>query len=99
MSSTLKRLATSYHIVIDALTELSIDYVPATAGLFVNANIKDTGSNDVIVKAVKAGVVVGSGTEFNSVEGERGWIRITFALPEDVTQEGMRRFKILLDAS
>jgi aspartate/methionine/tyrosine aminotransferase len=91
IESTRKQLAASYKIVEDILKELDLEYVPATAGLWVNAKAKDAEAGDTVAKARAAGVVIGAGTEFNTVPGEKGWLKITFALPEDILLEGMKR--------
>jgi aspartate/methionine/tyrosine aminotransferase len=96
LSTTRSRLAACYKIVVDTLTELGIEVFPSTAGLWLNAKVKDAETADVIEKGREKGVIVGRGTEFNGVEGENGWIKITFALPEEILKEGMERLKAAL---
>jgi gliotoxin/aspirochlorine biosynthesis aminotransferase len=41
----------------------------------------------------EGGVKVSPGRSYNGSEEEKGWARITFAVPEDVLNEGMARLK------
>ncbi|KAI9745240.1 MAG: hypothetical protein M1818_001518 [Claussenomyces sp. TS43310] len=96
LDTSSKRLAASYQIVEDALKELGLEFLPASAGLWVNAKVNGAESSDVVHKLKESGLKVGSGTEFNTVEGEKGWIKLSFSLPEDVLREGMVRLKACL---
>jgi DNA-binding transcriptional MocR family regulator len=100
LSSVRAQLAKNHQICHDVLTsaELSgrVEFLPASAGLWANAKVilKDgETTQDVVAKAKEKGVIIGPGTEFNMVKGESGWIKLTFALPEERVQKGMERLK------
>jgi DNA-binding transcriptional MocR family regulator len=103
IASVHEKVAKSHQVCHDTLTspDLSnrVEFVPATAGLWANAKVilkeGETGQ-DIVAKAKETGVVIMGSPEFNMVERESGWIKFTFALPEDIVQEGMRRLKVSL---
>lgn len=96
-----RRLAESYQIVAGALQQWHVEFIPAQAGLFVFAKlakgIRTWKEEEMVVESLKeSGVLVGSGRAFHGVEDEKGWIRLTFALPEDVLREGLKRVQSCL---
>lgn len=96
-----KRLAESYQIVAGVLRQWNVEFIPASAGLFVFAKlakgIKTWEEEETVMERLKeSGVLVGSGRAFHVVEGEKGWMRVTFALPEEVLREGLKKLQSCL---
>ena len=96
-----RRLADSYQIVVAVLRQWDVDFIPAHAGPFVFAKlakgVRTWKEEEMVVERLKDnGVLVGSGRAFHGIEDEKGWIRVTFALPEDVLREGLKRVQSCL---
>jgi hypothetical protein len=53
LSSTRKRLAASYQIVADALTETGLESIPATAGLWLNAKVSKMPSRRTLFRRLE----------------------------------------------
>ena len=93
-----ERLSRSYKIISSTLRELNLDFIPANAGLFVFVKVAPGATTwdeeAAVVEGLReSGVIVSPGKPYNGNEEEKGWARITFAVPEDVLIEGMARLK------
>jgi gliotoxin/aspirochlorine biosynthesis aminotransferase len=93
-----KRLASSYLILTEALKKWGAEFIPANAGLFVFAKLRnkvtDWEEEMALVKLVEdSGVIVSPGKRFDGASEEKGWVRITFAVPQDVLEEAIRRIE------
>lgn len=86
-------LRTSYSKLAGFFKSLSIQYVPAVAGLFVLARLCDDDSeaaeSDMLAKLNRRRVCLVPGQSCHC--SEPGWFRITFALKATDLEEGMRR--------
>lgn len=101
MAMNKRRLAESYQIVAEALRQWNVEFIPAQAGLFVFAKlakgIRTWEEEAIAVERLKeSGVLVGSGRAFHGMEGEKGWMRLTFALPEDMLRVGLKKVQSCL---
>ncbi|TVY20174.1 putative aminotransferase aclI [Lachnellula arida] len=98
LETNLERLAHNYSILTDALTSLRFDFLPANAGLFVfvkvvkNAQTWEEEAN-VIRRFAEYGVKVSPGREYVGEDGEKGWARIGFSVPETMLREAISRMK------
>lgn len=92
-----RRLSASYAIVTSTLRQWDVKFIPASAGLFVFARLikgaQTWEQETAVVERLKndAGVLVSPGRAYHGVEGEKGWVRLTFAVPALVLTEGLRR--------
>ena len=97
-----ERLSNSYRILTDTLANWGIIFVPANAGLFVFVQVVEgaqTWEDEAkMVKAMAdAGVIVAPGRRFDGGETEKGWVRVTFAVPTETLQEALLRIKGCLE--
>jgi gliotoxin/aspirochlorine biosynthesis aminotransferase len=96
-----KRLASSYLILTEALRKWGAEFIPANAGLFVFAKlgnkVTDWEEEMAVVKLLEdSGVIVSPGKRFDGAPEEKGWVRITFAVPQEVLEEAVRRIETCL---
>ncbi|TVY87214.1 putative aminotransferase [Lachnellula willkommii] len=98
LETNLERLAHNYSILTDALTPLRFDFLPANAGLFVFVKVvKDAQTweeeANVIRRFAEYGVKVSPGREYVGEDGEKGWARIGFSVPETMLRDAISRMK------
>lgn len=91
-----KRLSESYRILVGFLQKREIEFIPANAGLFVFARLakgcRSWEEEAMIGERLKEnGVLVSPGRTYHGLEEEKGWMRITLAVPEDTLREGLER--------
>lgn len=72
--------------------------MPANAGVFVFVKVASGATTwddeEALVELLReAGLKVSPGKVFRGSEDEKGWVRITFAIPEDQLREGVARLK------
>ncbi|KAI1123945.1 pyridoxal phosphate-dependent transferase [Nemania abortiva] len=84
----------------DFLTFHNVSFYRPTAGCFLWARLggkSATKESDAVLwqDFASAGVALAIGGAFN--ETERGWFRITYALPQDDLEKGLRRIEAALD--
>lgn len=100
----LQRLANNYKILTDALKSLNFEFLPASAGLFVFVNVvknAETWEDEakMIRRFAEYGVKVSPGREYVGEDGEKGWVRIGFSVPETMLREAISRIeKCIVDA-
>ncbi|KAJ9488957.1 hypothetical protein VN97_g4320 [Penicillium thymicola] len=92
------RLGRLYMILTVFLKTRGIEYIPASTGLFVFARLAPNATKweeeAAMVRRLKeAGVLVGPGKIYHTAEGDKGWVRLTFALREDILQQGLQRLQ------
>jgi DNA-binding transcriptional MocR family regulator len=80
------------------LKEHKLRYIPVGAGLFVFAQLapraKTWTEETAMVNHLKeAGVIVSSGKAYHGLESEKGWARVSFAIPQTELLEALRRMK------
>ena len=90
-----QRLAKAYQLLAAVLDRYGVDFIKPTAGVFVFARIAPHATSweeesEVVRDLQKAGVRVGQGKAYLA---KPGWARITFALPETVLVEALRRLE------
>jgi aspartate/methionine/tyrosine aminotransferase len=81
-----------------ALKEIGLEFMPANAGVYVLAKVasgaKTWDDEETAVELLReAGLEVCPGKVFGGSDDEKGWVRITFAVPEDQLREGVARLK------
>ncbi|ROW17439.1 hypothetical protein VPNG_00941 [Cytospora leucostoma] len=96
-----ERLSAAYTLLTTFFREIGIPYVPCNAGLFVFARLapKAVTWEDEAATASKlreAGVLVSEGRAYHGPEGEKGWMRVGFAVEEGQLREAVRRMRGVL---
>ncbi|TGO49593.1 hypothetical protein BOTNAR_0426g00090 [Botryotinia narcissicola] len=91
-------LSKTYTLLSSILNYLGIDFLPAIAGFFVFVKLakdSETRKVEAVVKKFKEfKVMVSPGNQFGCSENEKGWARITNAVPEEEFKEGIMRIWI-----
>ncbi|PIG79338.1 aminotransferase GliI-like protein [Aspergillus arachidicola] len=90
------RLAGAYTTLTTAFKATGIEYFPSYATVFVLARLAPTASTwDEEMLALRAymqaGVAVVPGRAYHMPEGQKGWMRVTFAVSNEDLLEGIRR--------
>lgn len=89
------QLAKAYAQVVETLDRYNIQYLPASAGLFICVRLSesdDPGEERRIQEALrreKVALMPGSAYHFR----ERGWFRLSFALEPEVLVAGLERIR------
>ena len=96
----MERLSLSYRAIVETLERHGVEYIPATAGLYVFARLAPEAKNlqDEICfqhRLRDSGLLVSPGRAYQIGSERLGWFRITFALEEGV----LRRVLDILDCS
>lgn len=96
-----ERLAQSYTTITSWLKELGLQYLPCNATPFLMVRIDQdaqTWEDEAkVVQALKdAKVLVSSGKSQHMPESEKGWARLTFALPPEKMRVAFERMKPVL---
>lgn len=96
-----ERLTKSYQILVQALERWDVEYIPSSAGLLLFVKVLKNATNweeeaDMVERIKKGGVLVAPGKRYN-VDGEVGWIRLLFAVPEGIMREAIKRIGKVLD--
>ncbi|KAF7128641.1 hypothetical protein CNMCM5793_003492 [Aspergillus hiratsukae] len=89
-----ERLLDCYRLLTDFLDSRRIEYVPATAGLFVFARLMPTAKSwddeaKLKQSLQKKGLLVSPGKLYHLTSGQKGWFRLTFAIPKDQLTEAV----------
>ncbi|TGO08971.1 hypothetical protein BTUL_0184g00180 [Botrytis tulipae] len=91
-------LSKNYTLLSSTLNHLGIEFLPVNAGFFVFAKLSidsETRKEEAVVKKSKEfKVMVSPGKQFGGAENEKGWARITIAVPEEEFKEGIKRIWI-----
>ncbi|KAH8723133.1 pyridoxal phosphate-dependent transferase [Phaeosphaeriaceae sp. PMI808] len=96
-----QRLRRHYSVVTKRLQRWGVPFIPATSGPYLlQAKISNSESGDVAqILRSKAGVLVAPGSAFH-MQGQgsnSGWVRITFAVPMDVLEDGLNHIESALE--
>lgn len=99
-----ERLAQSYSILTESLIKWQVEFLPANAGLFVFAKVvrdaRDWEEETAVVGALgSSGVIVSPGRRFDGGESEKGWVRMTFAVPKEQLVDALGRIEPILHPS
>ncbi|THV46835.1 hypothetical protein BGAL_0357g00010 [Botrytis galanthina] len=105
LSSLLNRnnalLSKNYTLLSSTLNHLGIEFLPSNAGVFVFAKLaknSEKWNEEAVVKKLReCKVMVSPGKQFGGAENEKGWVRITIAVPEEEFKEGIKRIRICVD--
>ncbi|KIA75383.1 1-aminocyclopropane-1-carboxylate synthase [Aspergillus ustus] len=88
-----ERLGASYKAITNVLQAHRVQYIPATAGLFVFARLKPNATakdeTDFQQRLRITGIVVSPGQAYHIGPENRGWYRLTFALPPAQLQQAL----------
>jgi len=95
------RLRNAYETITTALQEWKIEYLPVSAGVSLWAKMAPDAKTwedetDIINRLRENGLVVGSAKQYGGINMEKGWMRILFAVNEDVLKEVIRRMEIVV---
>jgi len=90
------QLAKNYALLTQALDQWGIDHLPTHAGFHLFAKLaKNAQTWDEEMAFVKqllhAGVMVAPGKNFGGVDGQIGWVRMSFSIPEKDLRVGLER--------
>ncbi|KAB8268857.1 pyridoxal phosphate-dependent transferase [Aspergillus minisclerotigenes] len=94
------RLAEAYSTLTTAFKATGIEYFPSYATVFVLARLAPnttTWEDEMLALRayMQAGVAVVPGRAYHMPEGQKGWMRVTFAVPNADLAEGIRRIKMI----
>ncbi|KAE8164392.1 pyridoxal phosphate-dependent transferase [Aspergillus tamarii] len=92
------KLAETYTILTTALKATGIEYFPSCATVFVLARLAPhaaTWDEEILALRayMQAGVAIVPGRAYHMPEGQKGWMRVTFAVSNEDLAEGIRRIK------
>lgn len=101
LSQNRGRLAECYQIMTTFLRSRQIEYIPATAGLYVFARLLDSEKDDEAQQAQilqDSGILVGTGQSYHAPK--KGWFRLVFSIgPPHLLQEALARLGTVLDST
>lgn len=98
------RLLASYNLLVAFLNRHGIQYIPASAGLFlmVRLSTDPTSLKKELAMASKLeehGLILGCGYNYHMDETRFGYFRITFAVPRERLDLGLCRLALALGLS
>lgn len=90
-----------YEVVLHWLDARNIQYVPATAGVFIFVKFLPQATTadqeyEFATKLERSGVLVSTGSAIHTGPRSKGWFRLVFALPEEQLAEALRKLEELL---
>lgn len=88
--------------MIDFLEKRRLDYIPATAGLYVFTRLLPTGYDSVtesqLAQMLKdSGILVGTGQQYHVPTAARGWFRLVFSMGTGQLRHALVRLGSVLD--
>ncbi|TGO27191.1 hypothetical protein BPAE_0046g00540 [Botrytis paeoniae] len=97
-SDMLSSLLNKKNTLLSKITLCSpLQFLPANAGFVVFAKLAkdvETWNEEAIVKKLKEHkVIVSPGKQFDGAKSQKGWTRITIAVPEEDFDEGIKRIR------
>lgn len=98
-----ERLGLAYKTITAMLKGRGLSYYPAYMGTFVLARLAPSAQTwddemQVVQACKQAGVSISGGRAYHFPEGEKGWVRLNFALPPEMLAEALRRLAVGLDS-
>ncbi|KAL4767463.1 PLP-dependent transferase [Aspergillus nidulans var. acristatus] len=102
MSLNLQRLGEAYKHVTAWLTRHGFPYIPATAGIYILAQLAPQVTDweqeaQVQARIKAAGVMLASGRSFHFFAEQKGWFRIIIAVQHDVLEKALKSLEKALD--
>ncbi|KAL2412771.1 putative aminotransferase aclI [Exophiala dermatitidis] len=102
ISTNKDRLAESYQIMTTFLEQRALEYVPATAGLYVFTKLLPAGEGGVseaqLAEILKAtGIAVGTGQAYHAGDAARGWFRLVFSMRPQHLRDALIHLGAALD--
>jgi aspartate/methionine/tyrosine aminotransferase len=90
------RLKSAYEYLTTRLDEWGIEYIPVKTGMLIFVRIaKDAQTFEeeaaVVGKLKESGVLVQPGKMWGGIDGEKGWVRFSFAVKEEVMRDALER--------
>ena len=97
-----ERLADAYAAMTSLLKKYSIPYIPSYAGLYLFARVEPNAQSwedeaNMVESLKQAGVLVSAGKAYHGPEGDKGWVRIGFAVESVQLKEAIRRMEEVFD--
>jgi aspartate/methionine/tyrosine aminotransferase len=98
LKTNTSRIAKHYSLLSSTLRDLNAEFLPANSGFFVFARLATDNdsweSEEGLVKRMRDhGVLVSAGRGFGGSESEKGWVRVTLAVPPEKFEESVKRIK------
>ncbi|TVY17748.1 putative aminotransferase aclI [Lachnellula arida] len=92
------QLATNYALLTQAFDKWGIDYLPTHAGFHLFAKLAKSAQTwedemAFVKQLLHAGVMVAPGKNFGGVDGQIGWVRMSFSIPEEKLRLGLERIR------
>ncbi|EHY54825.1 putative aminotransferase aclI [Exophiala dermatitidis] len=102
ISTNKDRLAESYQIMTTFLEQRALEYVPATAGLYVFTKLlpaSEVGVSEArLAEILKAtGIAVGTGQAYHAGDAARGWFRLVFSMRPQHLRDALIQLGVALD--
>jgi bifunctional pyridoxal-dependent enzyme with beta-cystathionase and maltose regulon repressor activities len=102
MSLNMQRLGEAYKHVTAWLTRHGFPYIPATAGIYILAQLAPQVTDweqeaQVQARIKAAGVMLASGRSFHFFAEQKGWFRIIIAVQHDVLEKALKSLEKALD--
>ncbi|PQE18822.1 1-aminocyclopropane-1-carboxylate synthase 1 protein [Rutstroemia sp. NJR-2017a WRK4] len=90
------RLKSAYEYLTTRLDEWGVEYIPVKAGMLIFVRIAKNAQTfeeeaAVVGKLKESGVLVQPGKMWGGIDGEKGWVRFSFAVKEEVMRDALER--------
>jgi len=95
------QLERNYTLMVQAFEDWGIEFLPTHAGFHVFARLAKNAKNwddeaSVAKQLLDSGVMVGPGKGFGGIDGEVGWFRLSFSIPQEKLKTGLKRIEKIL---
>ena len=94
LASLKSRLACNHALLTQALEKWGVEYLPTDAGFHIYAKLAKHAQTweeeaEMITRLSSVGVMVVPGKSFGGVDGQTGWVRLGFSIPENKLKSGL----------
>jgi aspartate/methionine/tyrosine aminotransferase len=101
LKTNISRIEKHHSLLSSTLRDLDIEFLPSNSGFFVFARLVTNndswdGEENLVKRMRDYGVLVSAGRGFGGSESEKGWVRITLAVPPEKFEESVKRIKACL---
>lgn len=101
ISTNTTRLAEAYSTLSSFFRSRSIPYIPCANGMYIFAQLAVGATSweeeaELAGKLKEAGVLVSQGKAYHGPEGDKGWMRVGFAVEKDKLVEAVKRMDAVL---